>query len=141
VNAQGLHVMVDALSSYSGGARTYMRAMLPRLGKMPGVRLTVLCREDQREGFGLLTPSLGVNWLPVPSRVKPLAARLAFSMGAVPCGQQRHRVDVLFCPTDHSPPVASCPTVLMIRNPTPTWRTCAPWSPGRGRRGKAPCAR
>ena len=111
-------MVIDALSSYSGGARTYLRAMLPRLAQLHGVRLSVICRDDQREGFGLVT-SPTLTWLPVPAFVRPLVARLSYSFGVVPALAARHHGDVLFCPTDHSPLIAPCPTVLMIRNPTP----------------------
>lgn len=114
-----LHVMVDALSSYSGGARTYLRAMLPRLAATPDVQLSVVCRQDQRAAFGLDPAPAGVHVVDVPAPVKPLATRLATSLGVVPLWAARLEVDVLFCPTDHAPPVSPCPTVLMIRNPTP----------------------
>lgn len=112
-----LHVLIDALSSYSGGARTSMRYLLPRLVQQ-GVRLSVACRRDQLAGFGM-EPEGPVRWLEVPARVKPLSARLGFSATAVPwmCGHVG--ADVLFCPTDHAPPAAPCAVTMMIRNPTP----------------------
>lgn len=113
-----MQVMLDALSSYSGGARTYMRAVVPRLAAL-GARVTVVCRADQRSGFGLLDPDSGVAVHTVPAWVQPLAARLAYSATTVPLLAAQQRTDVLFCPTDHSPPASPCPVTLMIRNPTP----------------------
>jgi glycosyltransferase involved in cell wall biosynthesis len=136
--SQRLHVMVDALSSVSGGARTYLRAMLPRLGRADGVRVTVVCRADQREGFGLVPPPNGVTVVDIPSVVRPLSTRLATSLGVVPLLAARLDVDVLFCPTDHAPLVSPCPTVLMIRNPTPYVRDMhTVVSPGRRAREAA----
>ncbi|MEW5847178.1 MAG: glycosyltransferase family 1 protein [Myxococcota bacterium] len=110
--------MVDALSSQSGGARTYMRAVLPRLAQR-GARLTVVCRESQRRDFGLTAPQDGITVEVAPERVAPLSARLAYSSTVVPLLCARRHVDVLFCPTDHAPPWAPCAVTMMIRNPTP----------------------
>lgn len=113
-----MHVFMDALSSYSGGARTSMRYLVPQLLERDDVQLSVVCRRDQLAGFGLQERG-PVRWLEVPAGVTPLAARLAYAGGVVPALAARHKADVLFCPTDHSPPVAPCAVTLMIRNPTP----------------------
>lgn len=114
-----LHVFLDALSSCSGGARTWMRALVARLAAHEGVSVTVACRQDQRAGFGLevLPPSVDLH--AVPAAVQGLAARLAYSSGVIPLVAARRDADVLLCPADHAPPVCACAVTLMIRNPTP----------------------
>jgi glycosyltransferase involved in cell wall biosynthesis len=112
-----LHVMVDALGSYSGGARTSMRYLVPKLLARGDVTLSVVCRRDQVEGFSL--PLDSVHWLEVPHQVRALPARLAWSASVVPVWAAQHKADVLFCPTDQAPPKAPCAVTMMIRNPTP----------------------
>ncbi len=86
---------------------------------MPGLRVSLVCREDQLADFGVQAGRRGVNWLAAPGSVRGLPARLGYSMGMVPILAARHCATVLLCPTDYSPPLSPCPVVLMIRNPTP----------------------
>jgi glycosyltransferase involved in cell wall biosynthesis len=120
-----MHVVVDALSSLSGGARTSLRATLPLWAADPGLHVTVVCRRAQRDGFGLAGGGSGLDVVEAPSWVTPLPARLAYSLGVVPALCRRLGADVLFCPTDHAPPAARCAVTMMIRNPTPYVRAGA----------------
>ena len=120
-----LHIVVDALSSRSGGARTSLRATLPLWGADGTLHTTVICRREQRAGFGLTAPIKNVDIIDAPAWVAPLPARLAYSMGVVPATCRRVGADVLFCPTDHAPPHAPCAVTMMIRNPTPYVREMA----------------
>lgn len=100
-----MRVAIDLSSAASGGGVTYVREVLPRMAKSPGIDLgPILVRPAT---VGVLPPQLEI----IPARNR-LAARADSWRSKAEC------CDVVFAPTEISFQRYDAPLVLAVRNPS-----------------------
>lgn len=112
-----MKVMVNLLSSSSGGALSYVRNLIPllvqRFADDPTHQLVLLLYNKHCEEIGVIPDS--VNLLKIDRELGG-AKRVLWEMIAVPKLVKEHGADVFYTPYQLAPKVNGVKTVSMIRN-------------------------
>jgi glycosyltransferase involved in cell wall biosynthesis len=109
-------VLINALSlSQGGGSQSYLANLLRELDRdARGFHFTVLTDEANRASLHAGAIELAVVSLPPIGHPARVLARVAYEELLLP--RRARRFDLLYCPADLSPAVATIPTVIALRN-------------------------
>jgi glycosyltransferase involved in cell wall biosynthesis len=115
-----MRVLLNCLSSVSGGAIAYLRNLSPRLVALFAAsgehELMLLAHDEQRPLLRGIEPAL-VHWLSGGRSAG--ISRLRWEKRNLPSITREHKCDVLFTPYQVSPRVPGVRNVMMIRNMEP----------------------
>jgi len=105
-------VLLNAIHAKSGGGRTYLEEVAPRLSRIdPEVHYRVVARPEQADGLS----RLGCEVLPVRAPAGPLGS-LVWVQAALPLLARRQRADAVFTPANFGPWLLGRRSVILLRN-------------------------
>ena len=114
-----MRVLIDALATTGGGGATYLRGLLPALGKADPQTEYVVLRAPWQDFWDFELPD-NAHLLNVPlPKERSVLGRVLWEQFAMPVLARENDIDVLYCPGDIASLLAPCPVVLAIRNSNP----------------------
>jgi len=109
---RAVRVLINAIHAKSGGGLTYLRNVLPLLGRRDDIAVDLVIQSDQAEGIGAIPDTCRVHMLPTRGRA---ATVLWQEQVGVPLLARRVQADVIFSPANYGP-LWGRPAVILMRN-------------------------